>query len=275
MKSYKKIVKKVALILTLLNLSALVYGIIIYPYWIVPALLVFIIELLIGISYLHYRAYLYIEKQIDFSQSRNDALFSIHQIIKLRHPLPIMQKWTIGADYGHALIQYILSSPAGNILDVGSGISTILAGYSVEKRGKGKVIALEHDLKHYNQIKRSISEHMLDAYVTVYYCPLVPHTINGKEWLWYDLSTVTESLSDVNLVSIDGPPGGMNKQARYPAMPLLQKRVATDAAYLLDDGSRKDEKLIAKRWESEFNIEASYVFTTKGMYLFRHKLNDI
>jgi hypothetical protein len=286
MTSAKKIINIVLVMFTLLNLIAVSYEVATNPNWLTIAFLAMILQCVLGIFYLQYRVYAAhskkdprsvtnqlrdLQQQLEFAQNRTDALFSIHQLIQIRHPLPIMRdRWTISADYGHALIRCILSKPTGNILDVGSGISTLLAGYAVEKRGHGKVIAIEHDRAYYEHLKKSISDHKLDAYISLHCCPLTQQTLKDESWSWYDLSGV-EPLTEVNIVSIDGPPGKAAKLARYPALPLLHPRVATDTTYLLDDSAREDEQLIAARWANEFDLNATYTRNTKGMFVLNQK----
>lgn len=272
MKPKKKVANAYLIALSLLNLVGLVYGIQSYPQWIIIAFLAALVQLAFLTLYLQY----YVNparviKQHNSTYNRIDALFSIHKVIDIRMPLPIMHHtWTISSDYGLALTQHVLTKPSGDVLDIGSGISTLLAGYAIEKRGSGKVIALEHEEHHFNKLKALIAHHSLEKYVSLYYCPLISHVIDGKQWLWYDISSV-ESLTGVNLVSIDGPPGKKQSLARYPALPLLRKHIAAHAEFLMDDAARKDEQQIAHQWEIEFGLEAQYTPNTKGMFLLKPK----
>lgn len=208
-----------------------------------------------------------LQNQLHDTYYRMDALMSIHHILTFRHPLPIMRSWTITASYAHALLELILSRTSGDVLDIGSGISTIIAGYAVEKRGNGKVISLEHDEPYYKKAEALIKLHGLERYIEIHYCPIVKHELNGESWLWYDISKIKGSLGNVQVISVDGPPGNLQKLSRYPALPLLHDSLAKDKTILLDDGVRVDEQQIAERWKNEFGLTLNYTHSVKGLFI--------
>jgi len=145
---------------------------------------------------------------------RIDSLLSIHQLISLKSPLPVMNDWTISSDYGNFLLKTILAKGEGSVIDIGSGISTIISGYAIQKRGldKERVISLEHDKRYYEKTKILIAEHKLENYIELYYCPLVENNINNTKWLWYDISKIIFP-KNITVISVDGPPG--NTQEFY------------------------------------------------------------
>ncbi len=202
-----------------------------------------------------------------YNYNRIDALFSIHQIIKLRSPLPIMHDWAISSDYAHYLLKTILNKGEGNVIDIGSGISTILLGYAVEKNGKGKVISLEHDKEYFGKTLELIKDHGLEKYVELYYCPLISVEISGQPWLWYDISKV-QIPENIVLISVDGPPGNTQKLARYPAVPQLKFTIKSGTTILLDDAKRSEEDEIAAKWEREFLLSKEFIDGYKGIYKF-------
>ncbi|QSE98412.1 synaptonemal complex protein 1 [Fulvivirga lutea] len=213
--------------------------------------------------------------RLDVKQNYNriDALFSIHGLIQLNHPLPIMSDWAISSDYGLILIDSILKSNGDSkILDVGSGITTILSGYSVKKKGKGKVISIEHEKEYYEKTFSQIQAHRLNDYIDLYYCPLIEYEINGKKWMWYDVKglNIDEPLS---LISIDGPPGGIQAQSRYPAIPILKEYIDSKTTILLDDGYREDEQQIGMEWCKELDFNMELINSHKGILKFNAQPN--
>lgn len=54
------------------------------------------------------------------------------------------------------------------------------------------------------------------------------------------------------MLIVDGPPGRVNKDARYPALPLLHERLNPGAHVFLDDATRPDERRILTQWLAEF-----------------------
>lgn len=266
------------IVITLCNLSLLYAGIEL-THWLVPVFCAFIAQLLAVAIYLlitnhnknkaFKKSLTALQAQLNDTYYRVDALMSIHHMLKFRQPLPIMRSWTITADYGHALMKQILSKNSGDVLDVGSGISTLIAGYAVEKRGSGKVIAIEHDEPYYRHTAELVKQHGLDHVVEVHYCPIVKYEIKGESWQWYDISKIKNKLSNVQVVSVDGPPGVLQKLSRYPVLPLLNASMPKDKTILLDDGARDDEQKVAERWKKEFGLTVEYTKTIKGLFILR------
>ena len=202
--------------------------------------------------------------RLNYQYDRLDALFSIHQLIKLRSPLPIMHDWAVSSDYAHLLLKTALNNK-GIFVDIGSGISTLLLGYAVEYNGLGKVISLEHDEEYYEKTKALINEHALEQYVDLNYCPLIDIEIKGETWKWYDISKI--DLPDkVTLISVDGPPGHIQPLSRYPAVPMLKNCIDSQTIIFLDDGKRKDEIAVADRWEEETSLKKEFIDSFKGIF---------
>lgn len=199
-----------------------------------------------------------------YTYNRLDALLSIHHLIDINSPLPVMKDWALFADLGHYLIRKILAAPSGNVIDIGSGISTLIEGYALKKRGNGKVISLEHDPHYFQQTAELIKEHRLENYIDLYLCPLIDYKIDDKSWLWYDLSNVKIS-GKACIVFVDGPPGKTQKQARYPAVPLLRKYIGKETSILLDDGRRQEEQEIAEEWSKKFRLVTEHTKLQKGL----------
>ena len=93
------------------------------------------------------------------------------------------------------------------------------------------------------------------------------HPINGQNYMWYEPSFVKEIKQNIDLLIIDGHPRNINKNARFPAIPLLKEYFTDDTVILLDDGRRKDEQNTVKLWLKEldkFNVD--YFNTEKGTF---------
>lgn len=203
-----------------------------------------------------------LKKELNMVYDRLDALISIHGIINPIAPLPIMHDWRVTADYAHNLLINLLERK-GSVIDIGSGISTIILGYAVKQNGSGKVIALEHSKEYFEKSKNLIHSHNLQNICEIYYCPLKEYEINGNKWLWYDVSNI-EFPNDISIVSVDGPPGSTQSLARYPAIPILQNHLNKKTLIFIDDGNRKDETEIANLWSKEFDYNLQTVTLGKG-----------
>lgn len=69
---------------------------------------------------------------------------------------------------------------------------------------------------------------------------------------WYDPSFADEIPGAIDLLLVDGPPERTSEFARYPALPLLEHRLSSNAVVLLDDARCQDESAIIKNWTREF-----------------------
>jgi len=134
----------------------------------------------------------------------------------------------------------------GPILEVGSGLTTILLGLLSERRHT-EVWTLEH-LPRFHGITRSKLQrhHIPDQHFI-----LAPLTDYG-EFVWYQ-APLNKMPKDFRLVIADAPPGD-TRGGRYGLMPVMREHLAHDALILLDDAHRPDEQAVLRRWASEYNL---------------------
>src|SRR5205085_2888729 len=86
-------------------------------------------------------------------------------------------------------------------------------------------------------------------YVTLVEAPLGEHRypVSDEVFNWYDLEQA--KLPDsIDMLVVDGPPGHINPDARYPAGPELFHKLSRDAHIFLDDANRPDEVAVIKLW---------------------------
>jgi predicted O-methyltransferase YrrM len=203
-------------------------------------------------------------------QEQTQSLFSIFNLLKLNHPLPAMSGWAIQPDFAKYLLAEILDLRPGLILETGSGVSTLIAAYALKRNGKGLLISLEHEEAYALKNRRELELHGLSDIAKIIHAPFKDYMIEGETWPWYSLENV-ESMP-VDMVIVDGPPAATRPLARYPALPLLEKRLSRKATLILDDTGRKEEQEIIKRWSEQFrDFEAESVDTEKGMVFLRRK----
>ena len=207
-----------------------------------------------------------------------EDLEQILHLVDLRYPLNRLGGWAASADFVKIVYKEILAlvkkNPKPVILEAGSGVSTILIAYLLEKYApEATFISLDHDIDYKSKTERELALHNLTN-VHLLYAPLRKYQIGKELWYWYEIATLLESLQDskIDLLSIDGPPMATQPLARYPVLPLLQDKLAQDYVLLLDDADREDEKAIVRKWKREFGpFEAEHVATEKGTVLLRHK----
>lgn len=179
-----------------------------------------------------------------------EALLSIVSVLSLRHPLPRLGDWAVSPDAAASVVGLVLERRPKLVLECGSGVSTVLAAYALERVGAGRLVALEHDPVYAARTQADLRAHGLQDVARVVLAPLVSTEVGDSTYNWYDTSGLTTD-EPVDLLFVDGPPSRTGVMARYPAMPLLRSRLADDALVVLDDAGRPDERRIVERWSQE------------------------
>lgn len=182
--------------------------------------------------------------------SQFDALTGLYYDVAPRQAFPAAGGWAASADLLRFLYDQVAVEGRNRILECGSGVSTVLMGYALQRRGEGKVVALEHLEQFAEQTRQLAAAHGLDDFVEVRHAPLTTMTVEGEEWPWYDVSEVPAGPFD--LLVVDGPPAGVRDHARFPAVPVLHDRLADSALVVLDDHNRPEEKAVGERWQQAF-----------------------
>ena len=207
------------------------------------------------------------ELATDFSQT--EALIALYATLAIRRPLPPLRRSSIGPDVACQLVGLILDEKPATVLELGSGASTVIIGYALQREGHGRIVSLEHDQGWFERSTALVRAHGLEGNAKVVYSPLRSHAIAGEEWPWYDLSALAD-CAVIDLLVVDGPPGSLRTYARYPALPLLRDRLSPTAVLVVDDADRPHEAAIVKRWVSDIGeFRAEYVRTERGLCILR------
>ncbi|HEY9627604.1 MAG TPA: class I SAM-dependent methyltransferase [Coleofasciculaceae cyanobacterium] len=197
-----------------------------------------------------------------------ESLFSVFSLLKLNHPLPLMREWAISPDMAALIIALVHERKPKQVVEVSSGISTLMVAYCLQQIGEGSVISLEHEAQFADASREQVGRHGLQNIAKVIHAPLVPVTIGDQTWQWYDIAPHQAILHSIDLLIIDGPPGDLQYQSRYPALPQLFDALSADAVVVLDDGDRADEQAIVARWQQEFpGIQVQRIANEKGAFV--------
>jgi predicted O-methyltransferase YrrM len=197
-----------------------------------------------------------------------EALFSIFSLLKLNHPLPSMREWAISPDLAALIISLVHEHKPKLVVEASSGISTLVVAYCLQQIGEGSVISLEHEAQYADASRDQVGRHGLQNIAKVIHAPLVPVTIADQTWQWYDIAPHRAILQPIDLLIIDGPPGDLQHQSRYPVLPLLFDALSENAVVVLDDGDRVDEQAIVARWQQDFpSIQVQRITNEKGAFV--------
>jgi len=181
-----------------------------------------------------------------------ESLFSIFSQIRFNAPLPKTRGSAVAPDFIAMLIGMIQEKKPKLIVELGSGISTIISAYTLQSIGLGVVISLDHEEKYSSITRENLIRHNLQDIATVIHAPLKRINVNGSDYLWYDLDSL-KNVEKIDLLIVDGPPHVERTTARYPALPLLFDRLSEDAVVVLDDARREGEKQAVQMWLKEFD----------------------
>lgn len=211
------------------------------------------------------------QRQEFLTHSQLESLFSIYSLLNINYPLPPMRGHAISPEFANILMSTIYEQKPELVVEAGSGVSTLIAAYSLKRLGAGTVISLEHHEKFLEIGTGNLKKHGLQDIATIVYAPLKEVAVRDGKWLWYDTAQL-KKLKSIDMLIVDGPPAGTQKLARYPALPILFNLLSDDAVVILDDGFRKDEKKILDLWLEEFDCFESKVFNSgKGIVILRRK----
>ncbi len=193
-----------------------------------------------------------------------EALISLYNDLKFEKGLPKTREWAASPDFLKVTADILQRENPKIIVECSSGVSTLIAARIAQLNNKGHVYSLENDVFFAKKTRELLKKFNLSKYATVIDTPLIAHDIEGKKWMWYDLSQLPDNKIDVLI--IDGPPSTTGPLARYPAGPLLFNQLSAHAHIIIDDSNREDEKEIIKQWQESFfqMTQLPYISCEKG-----------
>ncbi|WP_163324802.1 glycosyltransferase [Draconibacterium mangrovi] len=212
----------------------------------------------------------YILKEYQIAQSNRSKqqvyISKINDQLQTKIALPFHKPWAVLPDFIYNLLELIKENKPATIVECGSGLSTLVGGYLAKNKIIKQFISVEHDKQFHEATLADLKEHGLEKYVTLVHTPLKSVYIDGEEWLWYDTDIIETKINEIDILLVDGPPGQLQKNSRYPAIPLLKKYFNNSTRIILDDSNRSDEQEIINKWLVESpNLKLNQLETTKGM----------
>jgi predicted O-methyltransferase YrrM len=206
--------------------------------------------------------------ELDADIAQTQPLLQLHGMLATRRPLQQMRGYAIAPDFGVMLAQIIADEQPELVVETGSGVSTVIIAYALEKLGRGRVIALEHDPEFARRTREELRRHGLEAYATIVDAPLEPVRIAGQTYQWYSQRAL-DDLGEIDVVVDDGPPRYVGDMLRYASLPILSRRMSRDGLFVLDVVG-DEERAILDRWQAELpELRQERLETKKGNVLIR------
>jgi predicted membrane-bound spermidine synthase len=152
------------------------------------------------------------------------------------------------------IVNQIFFSNSRNVLELGSGLSTLCLGL-LGKKIPLKVHVLEHDRGWFELMQRLLEMNDINN-VKMEYVSLIDFNQDGFSGRFFNLASV--QLDSYDSIIVDGPPANNPKiiHSRYPAIHLIKNHLKPDGFFYLDDIDRKGEQEILRAWSkiSPFRI---------------------
>lgn len=183
--------------------------------------------------------------------------------------LPVTKDWSAAADFLNVVSEYCLSNKPKVIVECSSGTSSLVLARCCQLNACGHVYSLENGEPYAKNTQQQLDELSMAEYCDVLYAPLTDYRLNNVKFKWYGMEQLPKVKID--MLVIDGPPGFIQKQSRYPALPLLYPQFAENSVIFLDDAARDDEKEIVQRWLKEFpEFQTEYIDNERGCSILKH-----
>ena len=185
------------------------------------------------------------------STSEVEALLQIYsEFQNTKLPMPVSGGWAIDAQSLAYLLEYVRDTKPRLIVELGSGTSTIWLGYLCKSIG-AKLITVDH-LSHYlQQTQAAVDRHDLNNWVECRLAPLEDLELDEEIYSWYSIEALAD-LYRIDLLLVDGPPARTGREARLPALPVLEAQLSAESAVILDDAHRSDEENILDKWLTRY-----------------------
>ncbi|MEN8180709.1 MAG: class I SAM-dependent methyltransferase, partial [Pseudomonadota bacterium] len=161
------------------------------------------------------------------------------------------------------IVDDCLQAKPSLVLECSSGLTSLMLARCCQINGAGRVVSLEDGEEYVGNARAFINRYKLGEVASVIHAPLQKTDVDGAEYLWY----ATRKIPDqpIDMLVIDGPSGFIQKNSRYPALPMLYPRLADGCRVFLDDAARPDEQEIVAMWQAAYpELEQETIETERG-----------
>lgn len=207
---------------------------------------------------------------IDNLYTQIESFSWLQKGLDIKGNLPPLRGWPVSPDFLLRLHRWIRKHKPQLIVETGSGASTLVIADALRQNGSGILVSFEHLKKYGDQTWQTLVDEELTQWVDLRVGELVlwdEEHMNpddaDKPSRWYPPNF--EDIHNIDLLIVDGPPEGTCKYARYPAVPALFDRFATNVEVWMDDANRQDEKYICERWAELYNLDFEFIPLEKGL----------
>ena len=164
------------------------------------------------------------------------------------------------------LVNEILVNQRGQILELGSGISTIYGAAAIAEKGSGFIDSVDQDQDWINVVEGQLRKRGLSDYVRFHYAPLVNRV--DLDWPdetvpvadYYDSERIEGRIEDKSkdLLVVDAPTAfeAGREYARFPALQVFRRYLADEFTIMIDDVGRIGERTAIESWARDLRHAA-------------------
>jgi predicted O-methyltransferase YrrM len=165
-----------------------------------------------------------------------EAFVQLNSLLNFSAPLPATRGWAGSPDLLLTLAHAVKTFKPKLVVELGSGVSTVVMG----KAGAKKIVSFDGSEEYAGHTRNLLKAHGIKG-AEVRYSKLSPFKNSSG---WYDPNSFKD-LKKIDLLVIDGPPGGDDVNGRYPALDVLLSKLSPNAVVILDDAKRPGERRLA------------------------------
>ncbi len=204
---------------------------------------------------MHYQGLAQLHHRLDRIAEQIAETQGLVQLTPYEHPypMPFGGGWALTADAAALLAREVALNRPHIIVELGSGVSSVLLGRLLKEMGEGKVYSLDHDANWAEQTRRHVRASGIAEYVEVLDAPLSRQRFADHEYDWYTVPEAVRRLPAIDLLIVDGPPAALEPEGtpRYPALPAFLAQLSPQAVIYVDDAKRPQEQAMLARWLQE------------------------
>ena len=185
-------------------------------------------------------------------------------LMDFKAAIPGLRSWAASADVLLTLVNVSQKVKPKVVLDLGSGISTLV----LAKSSPGaKVFSIDHLPEFAGKTRSLLEDHQITN-VDLRVAPLRPNSAGSD---WYEISALSD-INQIDLLFIDGPPGSKDEKARHPVLAQCLSKLSPKAVIVIDDAARDGERALAEMFLQALpGYELEFLNHEKGTAVLRPK----
>jgi len=185
-------------------------------------------------------------------------------LMDFKAAIPGLRSWAASADVLLTLVNVSQKVKPKVVLDLGSGISTLVLAKSSPS---AKVFSIDHLPEFAGKTRSLLEDHQITN-VDLRVAPLRPNSAGSD---WYEISALSD-INQIDLLFIDGPPGSKDEKARHPVLAQCLSKLSPKAVIVIDDAARDGERALAEMFLQALpGYELEFLNHEKGTAVLRPK----